>query len=290
MSNVLSTLPHLGVGLGFRPSFLSELFCRQDTVDFLEVTSEHYLQATPEKKDELALLKDHFPIIPHGLNMSLGSAEGIDEAYLEQVAALVEYLDPPWWSEHICFSRAGGVDIGHLSPMPFHQESLDTFCRNVEYVQSVIQTPLILENITYTVPIPGSTMSEAHFVRRLLDEVDCGLLLDVTNLFTNSINHAYDAVEFLDTLPFERIVQLHLAGGFWENGMLLDTHSRPVQEEVWELLRAVLQRVSVQGIILERDEDIPTLAELSNELERARHCLRDAKHASICPSRDRAST
>jgi uncharacterized protein (UPF0276 family) len=266
----IETLPALGVGLGFRPTFRSELFLQQDAVDFLEVTTEHYLDATPEKWAELELLQGHYPLIPHGLNLSLGSAEGIDLHYLDKIAAFIDVLSPAWWSEHICFTRAGGIDIGHLSPVPFHQEALDTLCRNIEQVQSVISVPLILENITYAMPIPGSTMTEAEFLSTLLAEANCGLLLDVTNLYTNATNHEYDPIAFLEALPVEKIVQLHFVGGMWQNGLLLDTHSSATPPEVWALLDEVLARMPVKGMILERDENIPAFSELAAECARAR--------------------
>src|SRR4051794_30460159 len=122
---MVSRLPTLGAGLGFREPFRAELFLNRGRVDFLEVTADHYLDASPEKIRELALLADHFPLIPHGLNLSLGSAEGLEPGYLEQVADLVRRLDPPWWSEHIAFTRAGGRDIGHLAPLPFSHEALE---------------------------------------------------------------------------------------------------------------------------------------------------------------------
>ena len=132
-------LPTLGVGLGFREPFLAELFRHRDGVDFLEITADHYFDAPEEKRAELDLLAAHFPIIPHGLDLSLGSAEGIDEAYLDAMADLVARLDPPWWSEHIAYTRAGGVSIGHLAPLPWTREAVDVVVRNVERVRRRIR-------------------------------------------------------------------------------------------------------------------------------------------------------
>tara|TARA_B100000609_G_scaffold194068_1_gene186189 strand:+ start:10306 stop:11235 length:930 start_codon:yes stop_codon:yes gene_type:complete len=265
-----SSLPVLGVGLGYRAPFRSDLFLHQEKVDFLEITAEHYLKATAEKRHELALLKEHFTLIPHALNLSLGSAEGVDQQYIDTLAALIEEVNPPWWSEHICFTRAGGVDIGHLSPLPFSQQALDILCRNIEKVQKTIKRPLILENITYAMPIPGGELDEAHFLRQLLQASDCGLLLDVTNLHTNATNHEYNPIDFLEALPKDRVVQLHFVGGIWQHGVLLDTHSQPTPPEVWDLMDEVLRRFPIKGAILERDEDIPAFSELTEELARAR--------------------
>lgn len=187
-------------------------------MDFLEITADHYFDATPEKLRELELLREHFTLIPHGLNLSLGSADGLDSAYLEKFAELVKRLSPPWWSEHIAFTRAGGVEIGHLTPLPFTREAVRTLQQNIAHVRRAISAPLILENITTMVSLPGAEMTEAEFVAEVLKQTDCGLLLDVTNLHTNAVNHGYDAMQFLDQIPLERVVQLHFAGGHQHQG------------------------------------------------------------------------
>lgn len=263
-------LPTLGVGLGFREPFRGELFLNRGRVDFLDVTADHYLDASPPKARELELLREHFTLIPHGLSLSLGSAEGLDDAYVGKLAELVRRLDPPWWSEHLAYTRAGGREIGHLTPLPCSREAVEVVCRNVERVRRHIQTPLILENISYLVEMPGAEMTEADFLAEVLERTDCGLLLDVMNLHANAVNHGYDPLEFLARIPLERVVQLHFVGGHWQDGVLVDSHSAPTADEVWALLEAVLARAPVRGAILERDEHIPPLAELLGELERAR--------------------
>lgn len=269
----LSSLPKLGVGLGFRPQFKTELFLKRASVDFLEITTDHYLDATTEKSEELELLRHHFTLIPHGLSLSLGSAEGIDETYLEKLGGLIEAVDPPWWSEHICFTKSGGVDIGHLAPVPFINEAVDVLVRNIGRVRSVIKKPLILENITYMFSYPNADMGEAEFLKRVLEETDCGLLLDVTNLYVNSVNHKYDWRGFLDKLPMERVVQLHFVGSLKKGKLQIDSHSENTQNEVWEVFREVCHRADVRGAILERDENFPVFDELLSELDTARQIL-----------------
>jgi uncharacterized protein len=267
--NSLRTLPALGVGLGFREPFRADLFLNQPAVDFLEITADHYFDATPEKEAELELLAAHFTLIPHGLNLSLGSAEGLDQEYLRKFSALVRRLNPPWWSEHIAFTRACGVHIGHLAPLPFTQEAIEAVCRNVAEARQAIDAPLILENITYTVALPGE-MNEAEFLTELLERTGCGWLLDVTNLYTNAVNHRHDLDGICEQLPWDRVVQLHFAGGHEQNGQLVDSHSQPTPPAVWALLECVVEKAPVKGIILERDENLPPFADLLPELERAR--------------------
>jgi uncharacterized protein (UPF0276 family) len=267
---LLSHLPTLGVGLGFREPFKSDLFLNRQQVDFLEIVAEHYLDAPVQKQQELEILAAHFPIIPHAINLSLGSAEGLDTDYLRKLAALIQQINPPWWSEHICFTKAGGVDIGHLSPLPYTKEAVDVLCRNIAEVRRFIDVPLILENITYMVKLPGAEMTEAQFLAEVVERSDCGLLLDVTNLYTNAVNYKYDVHDFLQELPWERIVQLHFVGGHWHDGVLIDSHSQSTPQEVWQLMDEVVACVPIKGIVLERDENLPPFKEIAGELQTAR--------------------
>lgn len=270
VSGAFPGLPALGVGVAFREQFRGDIFLHRGEVDFLEITADHYLDAAPEKLRELDLLADHFTLIPHALNLSLGSAEGLDTAYLDKLARLVNRLAPPWWSEHVSFTRAGGVDIGHLTPTPFNEESVRVLERNVAAARARISAPLILENITYMLEVPGASMGEAEFLAETLERTGCGLLLDVTNLHINSVNHLYDWREFLRRLPLGRVVQLHFVGGHRHGGVLVDSHSHATPAEVWEVMDEVLRRAPVRGAVLERDENLPPFAEVAAELGRAR--------------------
>ena len=263
-------LPILGAGLGFRAPFLSDLFLNRSSVDFLEIMADHYMEAAPQKQEELRLLQAHFPLTPHGLSLSLGSAEGLDADYLHKFAAVVNRLQPPWWSEHIAFTKAGGVDIGHLTPLPYTDEAINVLCRNIAQAKSLIDAPLILENITYPVALPGAEMTEAQFLTEIVERTDCGLLLDITNLHTNAVNHGFDAGAFLDAIPLEKVVQIHFTGGEWQGETLIDSHSRPTPPPVWKLMAEIFRRAPVRGAILERDEDLPPFREIADELARAR--------------------
>jgi uncharacterized protein (UPF0276 family) len=266
----LADLEPLGVGLGYRAAFRADLFAHRELVDFLEVTADHYFDVAQEKRDELDLLSRHFTLIPHGLELSIGSAEGIDEAYLEKFAALIARLDPPYWSEHLAFTRAGGLSIGHLACLPYTSEAIEIVLRNVETVRKTIKVPLILENITATVLIPGAEMDEPEFVATVLKEADCGWLCDVTNLFTNALNEGRDIACELDRWPWRRIVQMHFAGGRVSDGVMIDSHDGPTSPEVWRLLEAAVARSDVKGIILERDERLPPFQQLLDEIGEAR--------------------
>ncbi len=260
----------LGVGIGFREQFRADIFLHQAEIDFLEITSDHYLDTNNQKLQELDLLKEHFRLIPHSLELSLGSAEGVDEIYLDKLARLVEHINPEWFSDHLCFTKSGGVNIGHLAPVPYTQEAIKIFVQNIAKVKSRIKTPLILENITYSMRFPSSEMSETEFIRRVLEESDCGLLLDVTNLYINSQNFGFDWRRVLDELPLERVVQLHFVGSHKHGNQLIDAHAHKTEDEIWQVFKEVCQRCDVKGAILERDENFPPFTELVEELNTAR--------------------
>src|SRR5262249_40968138 len=154
--------------------YRSDIFLQREQIDFLEITADHYLDAPAEKEKELELLANNFTLIPHGLNLSLGSGEGVDRDYLRKLSRLINNLNPTWSIEHIAFTRAGGIDIGHPSPLPFTREAVDVVCRNIEKVRTEIDLPLILENITYMLTMPGAEMSEAEFLSEVVERTDCG--------------------------------------------------------------------------------------------------------------------
>lgn len=263
-------LPVLGVGMGYRDVYAKEVFTYAEEIDFLEITADHFLDAPKPRRAFLDRLRDQFALIPHGLSLSLGSAEGLNRPYLKRLASLVHAVRPPWWSEHICFTQSGGVEIGHLAPLPFSRAGVDTLCENIRVAMDAIETPLILENITYPFTMPGSDCDEVEFLNELLERTGCGLLLDVTNLFINSQTHGYPAAEFIRRLAPERIAQLHFVGGEMIGGRWVDNHAQATNPEIWELMDTVLQHGNVKGAILERDTNFPPFAEVRDELRQAR--------------------
>jgi len=269
----MERIENLGVGFGFREHFRADIFLHRDKIDFLEITADHYLDSKPQKIEELKLLKEHFPIIPHSLELSLGSAEGIDENYLEKLTEIIEFVNPQWFSDHLCFTKSGGVKIGHLASVPYTKEAVKVFTRNIKQVKNRIKTPLILENITYLVQFSSSEMSETQFIRTILEETDCGLLLDVTNLYINSKNFGFDWRRFLDEIPLERIVQLHFVGSQKHGKRLIDAHANRTEDGIWNVFEEVCKRCDIKGAILERDENFPPFAEILEELQTARNLL-----------------
>jgi uncharacterized protein (UPF0276 family) len=267
---VYQNLPRLGAGLGYRQPLHRDILANAGRIDFLEFISDQYLYASPDRLARLLALRDQFPLIPHGVGLSVGTAEPLDPAYLDRLAQVVSSSGAPWFSDHLSFTKVPDADIEQLMPLVFTEQSLDAVCRNLALLKSRIDTPFLLENITYYFPVPGSRMSEAAFLTRVLDETDTGLLLDVNNVWVNSINHGFDPYEFLRSIPLHRTVQIHIAGGKPVDSLWMDTHSEPVGEPVWELLAYVLERVPAATILLEWDQDFPAFEDLLGHLDRAR--------------------
>jgi hypothetical protein len=268
--SIPSNLPVLGVGMGYRNYYRNQTLTAAEHIDFLEITADHFLGDSREQSKQLDRLQDTFTLIPHGLNLSLGSAEGLNRPYLRQLCNLVRRVEPPWWSEHISFTQAAGVEIGHLSPVPFNKSGLNALIQNISIAQEEIELPLILENITYPLRLPWNTIPEEEFLSLLLEKTGCGLLLDVTNLYINSTAHNYDPITLLKTLPPDQVVQLHFVGCQSIEGELVDNHSQPTNEGIWSLLETVLEMFPVKGAILERDGNFPDMSDIIDELARLR--------------------
>lgn len=269
----ISQLPRLGVGIGFRRRLARDIFANADRIDFLEIISEHFLNPTGDEDRQLQRLREQFPLIPHGLDLSPATAEPAPPGYLNSVAGLVERTGAPWWSDHLAMTRAGGIEIGHLAPLAFTAEALEVVCANIAAARRAVPAPLIIENIAYTLRLPNAEMSEAEFITRVLEETDCGLLLDLMNLHANAVNHGFDPYEFLERIPLGRCVQVHIIGGHTHRGVVVDSHSTRTPPEVWRLLEFVAARADLKGVLIEWDERFPHFHVLIEEMERAREIL-----------------
>jgi uncharacterized protein len=251
----LRSTPALGVGLGFRHEIAAEIHANASEIDWIEVITDQYaFDATA-----LAALGDlakRFPVVPHGLDMSIGSDVPLDLAYVERVAAVADAVDAPWVSDHLCFTRESGVAIGNLTPVQRTQSRAKDIANKARQVQDRLGRLFIMENITYYYEMDAE-LSEADFITEVLNGCDCGLLLDLENLLVNATNHRFDPYTFLDRIPLERVVQVHVAGGETQPDIRLDTHSAPVADECLELLTHVASRTSLRGALIERDSDFP---------------------------------
>jgi len=261
----------LGAGVSLRGEHVADAMVAPESVDLVEIIADHYFSPDERTRSRLRALAERFTVVPHGLDLSLGSADGISQAYLRRLTPVVELVRAPYWSEHIAFTRAGGRRIGHLAPLPLTHEAVDALAANVARVRERIGAPLILENIACSFDIPHAELTEAEFLALLVERTGCGLLLDVANLYYNALNRRQDPYETLAALPLHAVVQCHLAGGHRStDGEWIDSHAFPVPEHVWALFEETVRRAPIRAAIVERDENLPAFAELAAEAARAR--------------------
>ncbi|MFC4016003.1 DUF692 domain-containing protein [Nonomuraea purpurea] len=272
-------LPELGSGLGYRAQLDEAIAAHADRIDWLEVISEHFMFAPPERREKLRSLAERFPIVPHGIELSVGSPGPLDADYVDALATLVAEVDAPWFSDHLCFTRTDEVALSTLVPLPRTLQVARAVARKARQVQRAVGAPLLLENITDYLGM-AAPLTEAQFICEVLEHCECGLLLDLANLDINARNHAFDPVEFLENIPLERVVQVHLAGGIEDGPLAIDSHSTPVPPGVWALLRELRARAPVRASLLERDQDFPDdFGTLLADINRARAVLTGQSHA-----------
>ncbi|MEE2739145.1 MAG: DUF692 domain-containing protein [Planctomycetota bacterium] len=257
-------------GLGFRPPLAEWIRSRPSEIECLEITAEHFFDGGQE---QLQWLSEHYPLFIHGLGLSLGSPGTLDSETLRHFIQVVEQSDPMWISEHIAFTQTTEHDLGHLNPVRPTHSNLITLADHARQLSDLCAKPLILENITSYLRLSGE-MSEPEFLNTLCSQADCGLLLDVTNLFINAQNHQFDPVEWLHQIEPAVIKQLHIVGYAQRDGQFHDWHDAPIQEDLWELLEAVLEYAPVEACIIERDGGFPARNDLQKDLLR----MKDIAH------------
>jgi hypothetical protein len=256
-----------GAGLGLRRAFIGPLAEHPpESVDFYEVAPENWMRIGGQLGKRFRSLTDRFPFICHGLSLSVGGPAPLDEDFLRELKTFLDSHGVRLYSEHLSYCG----DDGHLydlMPIPFTEEAVHYVAGRIRRVQDILERHLVIENISYYAA-PGQEMREIDFLKAVLAEADCDLLLDVNNIYVNSVNHGYDADAFLDAVPAERVVYLHVAGHYVEaEDFLVDTHGAPIIDPVWRLLDRAYARFGVVPTLLERDFNIPPLAELLREVE-----------------------
>ncbi len=256
-----------GFGLGLRKEHHRDFTEHDQPVDFLEIISENFMACGGRPLHTLDAVRERHPIAMHGVSMSLGSPGGLAMAYLAELKALARRIDPLWVSDHLCWTRVGGHDTHDLLPLPYTQEALDVCADNIVRAQQVLERPLLIENPSSYVTFAQSTMTEWDFLAALTEATGCYLLLDVNNVWVSGVNHGFDPSDFLSGIPADRVRQIHLAGhSAGPAGMLIDTHDAPVCDEVWALYEEARRRFGPCATMIERDDAIPPLGELLDEL------------------------
>jgi uncharacterized protein (UPF0276 family) len=262
--------PLSGFGLGLRIPHYDAFLETTQPVDFLEVISENFMVEGGKPLDVLARIRERYRVVLHGVSMNIGSSDGLDAAYLRRLRALADRIEPLWVSDHLCWTGVGGFNSHDLLPLPYTEEALALVAANVHAAQDALGRSLVLENPSTYLAFPEAALGEAEFLAELCARTGCHLLLDVNNIYVSATNHGFDPDEWLRRLPLERVLQVHLAGHTQGRDMLVDTHDSPVSDPVWDLYARFMARLGDVAVMIERDDRIPPLPELLDELDHAR--------------------
>jgi uncharacterized protein (UPF0276 family) len=265
-----------GFGLGLRVEHYADFLDGRPAVDWLEVISENYMVPGGKPLAHLGRIRADYPMVMHGVSLSIGSTDPLDRSYLRELKALVRRIEPAWVSDHLCWTGVDHQNLHDLLPLPYTEEALRHVACRVEQVQEVLGRRLLLENVSSYVSFEDDEMPEWEFIAELVRRADCELLLDVNNVYVSSRNHGFDAKTFIDAMPRERVRQIHLAGHEDHGDHLIDTHDHPVCDAVWGLYAHTVHRLGAVPTMIERDDHIPPLAELLAELDHARAIQRAA--------------
>jgi uncharacterized protein len=266
-------LPNLGLGVGLRNQHFNYLMRHEPPVDWFEIISENFIDNHGYARRVLERVRSLRPVVMHGVSLSIGSTDPLDWDYLKGLRALAEFVRPAWVSDHLCWTGVAGVNTHDLLPMPLNEESLRHVAARVREVQDFLGRPLVLENPSTYLEFKDSTLPEWEFLSGLVREAGCGLLLDVNNVYVSAHNHGFDPEQYINNLPHESVVQIHLAGPTDCGRYLVDTHDQPVPARVWELYGLAQGLTGGVSTLLEWDANIPDFPELVAELRKAEAAL-----------------
>ena len=264
------TRPPLGFGLGLRVEHYDAILSQSPEVDWFEALTENYLVPGGKPLHYLTRIRERYPVVMHGVSLSIGSTHPLDREYLSQVKALAARIEPEWISDHLCWTGVAGRNLHDLLPLPYTEEALANVVARVRTVQDILGRRILLENVSSYVSFRDSRLTEWEFLKAVAESSDCLILLDVNNIYVSSVNHEFDPHDYLNAIPVERVQQIHLAGHENHGEYLIDTHDHPVPDPVWDLYSAAVRRFGNVSTMIERDANIPPLEELCAELAGAR--------------------
>lgn len=284
-----ANLPFLGAGVGLRKEHFQELKATALPVAWLEIIPENFMNFGGFPQAVLDFCARHWPIVSHGVNLSIGSVDPLNEEYIERLKSVLDRTKALWYSDHLCFTSVGGAYLHDLLPLPFSHEAAEHVVARVKKLKKRIALPFLLENPSYYVPMPGADMSEAAFFSRVLEKADCGMLLDVNNVYVNSRNHGFDPQEFIRALPLKRVGQIHMAGHRDCGDVIVDTHEGPVPGPVWDLYRFTVEAIGRPvSTLIEWDTDVPVLGKVVAEAQAAARIMESLGVGGSSPSRPAA--
>jgi len=269
--NSNSDKPFLGFGLGLRTEHYEDILEQKPKeIDWLEIISENYMVDGGKPLYFLDAIREHYPMVMHGVSMSLGTTDPIDYDYLKKLKQLMQRIEPMWFSDHLCWTGVDHKNMHDLLPLPYTEEAVNHLADRISRVQDFVGRQMLIENLSSYVTYSDDVMTEWEFLSAISEKADCYLLLDVNNIYVSSFNHKFDPIEYLEGIPAERVWQHHLAGHTNEGNLIIDTHDQDIIDPVWALYEETAKRLGPVSTMIERDGNIPPLADVLVELERAR--------------------
>lgn len=269
-ANASLTPSFLGFGLGLRTEHYNAILETKPKVDWFEALSENYMIPGGKPLDFLDKIRADYPMVMHGVSLSIGSTAEVEKDYLRDLKKLADRIQPAWISDHLCWTGVHGQNMHDLLPLPYTEETAKHVAERVKIVQDYLGRQILLENVSSYASYIDSSMTEWEFISQIAEQADCLLLLDVNNIYVSSYNHQFDAKAFIDGVPAKRIQQIHLAGHQNNGDYIIDTHDAPVIDPVWDLYEYAISRFGAVSTMIERDDKIPELEVLVDELEIAR--------------------
>jgi hypothetical protein len=265
--------PQLGFGLGLRPQHYEAIITENPQIDWLEILTENYLVPGGKPLYYLDQISERYPLVMHGVSLSIGSSDPLDEPYLSQVKTLIARVKPRWISDHLCWTGIHNKNSHDLLPLPYTEQALQHVVERIQRVQDFFGQQMLIENVSSYITYQQSEMTEWEFLSEIVKRADCFILLDVNNIYVSAINHEFDPLDYINAMPSERLYQIHLAGHCNMGDYIIDTHDHAIADPVWQLYAATIKRHGLISTMIERDDHIPVLSELLTELQHARNIV-----------------
>lgn len=273
--NTATAKPFLGFGLGLRTDHYQHILDHRPAVDWFEIISENFMVAGGKPRFYLHGIREHYPVVMHGVSLSIGTTDPLDMAYLRQLKILANDVQPMWISDHLCFTSAGGINSHDLLPLPYDEQTIRHVVDRVHQVQDFLGRRILLENVSSYLTYQQSAMEEWQFYTEIVERADCHMLLDINNIYVSARNHNFDPVQYLQGINPDRVYQFHLAGHTDHGDYIVDTHDHDVPDTVWDLYVEALKICGPISTMIERDDNIPAFLELFEELQHARQLALD---------------
>ncbi len=277
----MPSLPSLGYGLGLRKEHYHAILETEPNVDWFEILSENYLVAGGKPRFFLERIRERYPLVMHGVSLSIGGTDPLDRDYLKQIKALADTIEPHWISDHLCWTGVEGINLHDLLPLPYTEEAIRHIVDRVKQVQDFLGRRILLENVSSYITYTDSQMSEWEFLGAICEQADCLILLDINNIHVSALNHDFAAIDYLEGVPVERVQQFHLAGHSDYTNYAVDTHDADIVQPVWDLYEKAVERFGNVSTMIERDDNILPLETLLNELDQARRIGGETIHSEL---------